>query len=722
LEKAIEIKRRAQRCILNGDLDGALAEYEKLLGGGESDPYYCVLVADLLYKKGAAADAQRRYFEAIDGYEKGALYKNGIAVCKKMSRLSLAPTEVLRRLAGLHALDGLATEAALAYLQHAELMIKHDRLDDARTSLKHAIETNPDAARAQERLAEVEFLAGDPAASEQAWNEAAAAHEKVGARSEAERCRAQARKARGGAPDGAPVASRPVAVEDDDTGPPVASAAPVVEETSAPSKPSPANEALFGSFMSTPPGLRLDDEGDARAGGGTIELEDAASDADDADSPPVLRDPVASRARKDEEQEDAVEEDPVEAEASLVDEDDSLPPIEPEPAPPKSKKPTPVEAKSAPDRGLSLTGLDPDDYSAANSKARESKNGERPAAANETADAPLTLQRLDETPPRPSLREAADGSASEDAGLAEVSGLLAEAQNLFQSGNREAATSALVRAAQAYDRLARYDSAAAIYRSLGQSPDSSLQLMLLWLKNCQRRNDPREAARVACDLGDRALNEGDLPGAREWFERARAYDPQNELADRRIRHLDRETPTHAPATSPAPEEPAILAATARTAQGLHVKTENDEEVVDLGTLIEEFQRAVVPELAEDPQGNYDLAMSYREMGLLDEAVEAFGVAARDPSFRLRANELAGRCLLDLGRLDDAARVLRSALDAPNAGAEALAHVRYQLALALEAAGDNEEALREFERVYVTQGNFADVTTKIRALRKALGTT
>ena len=31
MEKAIEIKRRAQRCILNGDLDGALSEYEKLV-------------------------------------------------------------------------------------------------------------------------------------------------------------------------------------------------------------------------------------------------------------------------------------------------------------------------------------------------------------------------------------------------------------------------------------------------------------------------------------------------------------------------------------------------------------------------------------------------------------------------------------------------------------------------------------------------------------------
>ncbi|TMQ55253.1 MAG: hypothetical protein E6K72_06655, partial [Candidatus Eisenbacteria bacterium] len=52
LEKAIEIKRRAQRCIQNGDLDGALGEYEKLVAADDSDPYNFVLLADLLYKKG----------------------------------------------------------------------------------------------------------------------------------------------------------------------------------------------------------------------------------------------------------------------------------------------------------------------------------------------------------------------------------------------------------------------------------------------------------------------------------------------------------------------------------------------------------------------------------------------------------------------------------------------------------------------------------------------
>ena len=159
--------------------------------------------------------------------------------------------------------------------------------------------------------------------------------------------------------------------------------------------------------------------------------------------------------------------------------------------------------------------------------------------------------------------------------------------------------------------------------------------MMLWLKNCQRRNDRHEAARVACDLGDRAINDGDLVAAKEWFDRARTYDPANELAPRRLRHLDQMPKKAAPAPAPPPPEE----------RSVNITTERSEPVIiDLGTLIQEFQRGVEGQLESDPQGHYDLGMSYREMGLLEPAIESFRTAAVDPKFFLRAKELIGRCL------------------------------------------------------------------------------
>jgi tetratricopeptide (TPR) repeat protein len=142
---------------------------------------------------------------------------------------------------------------------------------------------------------------------------------------------------------------------------------------------------------------------------------------------------------------------------------------------------------------------------------------------------------------------------------------------------------------------------------------------------------------------------------------------------------------------------------------------------DLGALLSEFQRGIEAQLSGDAQGHYDLAMAYREMGLLDHAVESFRMALGNPGLTHRAAEMLGRCLLDQGRFDEAAGELAAALERPGLDAEGVLSLRYLLGLAYEAAGRPNDALAELERVFVAQPNYHDVAPKLRDLRKALGT-
>src|SRR5262249_51875280 len=187
LEKAIEIKRRAQRCIQNGDLDGALSEYEKLVAIEDSDPYNLVLLADLLFKKGDSTQAGQRYLGAAASYEKQGLYKNAIAVCKKLMRLQLAPSQVYYRLATLHQLDGLSTEASLYFQQHAENLSREERYKDAAESLKLAFEASNENVKALERLAEVQLLLDQKPAAVQTLLQAAQEYGKAGQLADGER-------------------------------------------------------------------------------------------------------------------------------------------------------------------------------------------------------------------------------------------------------------------------------------------------------------------------------------------------------------------------------------------------------------------------------------------------------------------------------------------------------------------------------------------------------
>ena len=79
-----------------------------------------------------------------------------------------------------------------------------------------------------------------------------------------------------------------------------------------------------------------------------------------------------------------------------------------------------------------------------------------------------------------------------------------------------------------------------------------------------------------------------------------------------------------------------------------------------------------------PQAHYGLAMAYRGMGLVDQAMESFRLAAREPEFRQRCAEMIGRCLLEAGRFEEAATELTQALAFASLEPEVAAGVRFHL--------------------------------------------
>jgi hypothetical protein len=197
-------------------VDGALREYEKLVETPESDPYNFVLLADLLYKKGEQGKAAERYLSAVQAYQTAGLYKNAIAVCKKMSRLSLSQSLVLRHLADLHALDGLAGEASMYYAQYADVMMRSNSGAEAVQALRKAFDLAQENVRLLEQLSELLLIEGQTEKAAEAMLEAARHWETRGQAMEAKRChapriadRSQRRPDRTGVPGGEPARVAP---------------------------------------------------------------------------------------------------------------------------------------------------------------------------------------------------------------------------------------------------------------------------------------------------------------------------------------------------------------------------------------------------------------------------------------------------------------------------------------------------------------------------------
>lgn len=637
MDRAIDIKRRAQRCIQSGDLPGALAEYEKLVAADATDPYTYVLLADLLYKMGEHPKAGERYLTAAACYEQAGLYKNAIAVGKKMLRLALSPGRVLERLAALHALDGLPTEASLYYTQYAEHLVRESKVKEAAEALRKAFDSSPENIRALERLAEVHSLAEESSAAARVLAEAASYYRRAGQAADADRCRARAEKLKPGI----------VAAYDAETPPPYPGAGP-----EAPAAQAGWSAHSFG--LAPEPGEASSVEAPVESGPPRLAENEIAAGLETERAPRFV--------------------------------------------PPSEDHSHGMEIERyAPTVGIGTTD--------------GAHNG---TASPEAPAAPPALEEL-----------APDAAPT---GIEGVERLLGLAQTEFRAGRHAEAAQILARAAAAYESFGHWEEAASIHRSLCKSPHATVEMLHQWLANCEQRGERAEAAQVACELGDRALQADERETAVAWFERATAFDPANAIAARRLERLGvRRTAAPAPPAAPAPAPSRAVAPPsaepAETPEGegkVEVAVDRGQAVTfDFASMLAEFQRGVETQLSGDSQAHYDLAMAYREMGLAEQAIESFRLAAQDEVFRQRSYEMIGRCLLEEGRFEEAASELTQALAFSALEPEVAIGVRFQLGIALEAAGRPQEALVEFEHVFEVQANYPDVAVKIRDLRKHL---
>jgi pilus assembly protein FimV len=149
--------------------------------------------------------------------------------------------------------------------------------------------------------------------------------------------------------------------------------------------------------------------------------------------------------------------------------------------------------------------------------------------------------------------------------------------------------------------------------------------------------------------------------------------------------------------------------------------EPSEEGTDLGDqaltdLFKEFQKGVDKQLGkEDYETRYNLGIAYKEMGLVDEAVAEFQLAAKDEGRLLECASMLGICFLEKGMPKLAVKWFEKGLQARGRTEEEYQGLRYDLASALEMAGESDRALETFTELYGQNASFRDVAEKVRQL-------
>jgi tetratricopeptide (TPR) repeat protein len=141
-----------------------------------------------------------------------------------------------------------------------------------------------------------------------------------------------------------------------------------------------------------------------------------------------------------------------------------------------------------------------------------------------------------------------------------------------------------------------------------------------------------------------------------------------------------------------------------------------DEDRDFAELLGQFRARLSEHLpVEDGAAHYDLALAFKEMGLLDEAIAEFQVSLRGGYSRLRIYEELGSCFLQKEEYAIAEKVLNQALRLEPADDLDLLGVYYHLGRAYEAMGQAPQAREAYEHVLAMDISFQDVSERLERL-------
>jgi len=144
----------------------------------------------------------------------------------------------------------------------------------------------------------------------------------------------------------------------------------------------------------------------------------------------------------------------------------------------------------------------------------------------------------------------------------------------------------------------------------------------------------------------------------------------------------------------------------------------------LAELFEEFRAAEEgDEVREDYETHYNMGTAYKEMDLMDEAIQEFQTAASlvragDGTSRyLQCCNMLGHCFIQKGMPEAAVLWFKKGLKAPGHSEDEYQALRYELASAYEQLGDLKQARDFYTEVYGVDVSYREVAEKLSQLRK-----
>jgi len=138
---------------------------------------------------------------------------------------------------------------------------------------------------------------------------------------------------------------------------------------------------------------------------------------------------------------------------------------------------------------------------------------------------------------------------------------------------------------------------------------------------------------------------------------------------------------------------------------------------DLKDIFKEFKKGIEDELGEqDSETRYNLGIAYKEMGLLEDAIREFKIAAKDPKKTVQSSSMLALCYMDKKLYPLAIQEFKKTVEAIDQTDKGYLGAKCDLADAYVKNNDYAKALIIYKEVHAQDPKFRDVARKVKIIK------
>ncbi len=155
-------------------------------------------------------------------------------------------------------------------------------------------------------------------------------------------------------------------------------------------------------------------------------------------------------------------------------------------------------------------------------------------------------------------------------------------------------------------------------------------------------------------------------------------------------------------------------------EGKSVEKDAEQREVDSGIkdIFHEFKKGIEEELGgEDSETRYNLGIAYKEMGLLEDAIREFKVSAKDPKRVFQSSSMLSMCYMEKKLYPLAIQEFKKVLESLSPSDEGYLGVKCDLADAYVKNKDYKNSLQLYTEIHSQDPNFRDVARKVEIIKK-----